>query len=129
MNPQTERPIINNSFMRLLTDHREGRCLAECSEELERLVEAVRLTRKKGTFHLELVIQPANRGAEVQTVIIRDDVTCKRPRCDRAESIFFATDGNQLSRHNPKQMEMDLRVIHPPTPNQPEAAVYNQAAS
>lgn len=90
---------------------------SECSEALAELIKAVRDTGKKGSITLTLNCSMLNTRDE-NALRISADVKTSIPKLDRAETIMFSTADGDLLRDDPKQVQMDLRVID----TQPAAA-------
>lgn len=99
-----------NSYEQTLREMRHGRSLAELSEELARLVAAVRDTGKAGSLTYQLTVKPASAG-DIITVQLEDKVTPKIPQPPRGSSIFFANEENKLQRTDPRQREFDIREV------------------
>jgi hypothetical protein len=104
-----------NTYEQTLREMRHGRSLAELSEELARLVQAVRETGRAGSLTYKLTIKPASAG-DVVTVQLEDDLKCVTPKPARGSSIFFATEENTLQRTDPRQREFQLRAVSPALP-------------
>jgi len=113
-----------NSYEQTLREMRHGRSLAELSEELARLVAAVRDTGKAGSLTYKLTVKPASAGESI-TVQLEDEVVPKVPKPARGVSIFFANDDNQLQRTDPRQREFDIREV--PKTATPEPVVAKTA--
>ncbi len=99
-----------NAFEKTLREMRNGRSLAELSEELAKLVEAVRATGKAGSIIYKLKVSPASEGDAV-TLQLEDDLTVKQPKLARGASIFFANDQNALQRTDPRQGEFQITTV------------------
>lgn len=99
-----------NSFDVTLREMRHGKSLGELSEELGKLIEAVKTTGKAGSLTYKLTVKPASAGDSV-TVQLDDDVIAKIPRSSRGASIFFVTDANTLTRQDPRQREFSLAPV------------------
>lgn len=95
-------------FAAALQELNRGRVHDELSRELQRLVEAVVDTGRKGTLTLQLTINPTG---DTGAMSINDQISVKAPRHDRAASLFFVTDDANLVRHDPRQMELPLREV------------------
>jgi len=48
-------------------------------------------------------------------ITVSSDYAIKKPKVARANSVFWATPDNRLSRRNPKQSELPLRDVNAPT--------------
>lgn len=99
-------------FAELLTVLDHGAAHAEASRVLHDLVNAVRDTGKAGNVVIKVEVKPL-RGSDSQLVVTAQ-VASKLPRSEPAASVFFADDSGNLTRHDPRQLEMDgLRVVEP----------------
>lgn len=99
-----------NTYEQTLREMRHGRSLAELSEELARLIEAVKTTGKAGALTYIIKVKPASAGDTV-TVQIEDDVKSKVPVAARGSSIFFVNENNTLQRTDPRQREFEIREL------------------
>jgi len=99
---EPERTI--RPFLAFLQEHREGALQDELSEALNRVVEAVRQIGKAGTLTFVVGIKPAGRSHN--QVLIADDIKLKLPEPDREETVMYVDRDGNLTRANPKQMEM-----------------------
>lgn len=112
--PQQDQPVkqtegLNNFFVKLLQEFREGESIAELSENLQALVSAVRETQKKGKLIYTIEVSPQG-----DAVVVGDKIQLKAPEMPRDASIFFATEENTLQRDNPNQRQFDLREVKRP---------------
>lgn len=119
--------IQSNMFVTTLADLRAGRSANELSIELQKLVQAVRETGKKGTLTYKLHIEPAAKG-NINTLMIEDEVTVKMPEMDREAAIFFSTDDNRLTRRDPRQREFSMSVVEGDKPKDTLAAEAKAAS-
>lgn len=94
-------------FPELLLQLENGATIAELGDRLRDLVCAVRDTGKTGTITLAIKITPATEMADVVTIVA--DIKTKLPAPTRAKNIFFSTEEGNLSRHDPKQMELPMQ--------------------
>ena len=97
-------------FQETILQIQNGATLAELSEELRKVVAAVRETGKAGALTLTLKVVPASRGA-TDVLMIESQVKAKLPERERGRTVFYATDDNQLVRNDPKQQMLPLRVV------------------
>lgn len=104
---------ISNSFAFIAANHCDGILNQEMSDSVREVVEAVRQTGKAGRILLELAIEPAGKGAG-NAIVIKHQVTARKPKLDRDASIFFADDHHNLFRDNPLQKTLDLRTVDKP---------------
>lgn len=107
--PNTQAAEAHN-FVAVLTQLRRGMAVADLSEALRDLVAQVRDTRKTGSLTLKLKIAPQSKGDDV-VLILSDDISLKAPVAERGNSIFYATEGNDLVRNDPRQTEFGFGVV------------------
>jgi len=110
MNTENIPTPPSNAFDLTLRGLRGGAALAEASDELTKLVAAVRHTGKKGRLTLAIDVEPASAGDSV-VLQLRDDLTVKMPRLPKGGSIFFAAEDGTLQRSDPRQKEFQLREV------------------
>lgn len=92
-----ERP-----FVEALKLYQNGDVLAEASDELKAVVQAVRENGGKG--ELKVTISVAGQG---KAVAIKVDVSAKKPKNPRPASKLFADENGRLGQHDPDQYQMD----------------------
>jgi hypothetical protein len=100
----------SNVFERTLRDIGAGSSAGELSQELRNLVGKVRATGKGGELTYRIKIKPASGGI-VSAVMVQDKITLKLPELERPTTIMFTTDDNTLQRTDPRQKEMELKVV------------------
>lgn len=93
----------SKSFAAFVHEQRQGGLHGEASDALAELVAAVVQHEKGGTFTLKLSVAP---GPTPGSVVVRDDVRIKAPEADKSAALFFADDDGNLSRRDPRQLEM-----------------------
>lgn len=93
-------------FAAFLTEHRGGLLHGELSDALKEVVLAAVETGKKGSLQVQITIEPNADGA---TVTISDKIAVKLPEAERGAAIFFFDAEGNLSRRDPRQMELPLR--------------------
>ncbi|WP_342640914.1 hypothetical protein [Rhodoligotrophos ferricapiens] len=98
---------MSRSFSAILAELDHGRVHDELTEKLADLADAVRDTRKAGTVTLTLTVKPNGE----RSVEITDSIKAKLPEGDKAKSLFFVDEHGNLSRRDPRQMEMPLRDV------------------
>jgi hypothetical protein len=109
-NTQPPQDLINNSFTRTLNNINAGQSVTDLSEELSKVVAAVKLTGKPGSLSYKITIKPASQRG-IMKLEIEDDITSKIPKIGRERVFFFASDDNLLTRDDPRQMNLSLKVI------------------
>ena len=107
-NDKIEQIIKHNPAILLLAQLDGGRIVTDLAEAYPLLIEAVKLTGKKGELVLRLKVKPDGKGA-VETVEIEGDVTTKVPKRDRRATTFFIDEKtHHLTRNDPKQVEINF---------------------
>lgn len=104
---------VSNSFAFIAANHCDGQLNQEMSDAVRDVVQAVRQTGKSGKIVLEMDIQPASKGAG-NAIVIKHQVTPKKPKFEKDATIFFADDQHNLYRENPMQKQFDLRTVDKP---------------
>ncbi len=99
-----------SNFFNTLRDMRAGHTIDELDAALIATVAAVKDVGKTGTLTLTVTVKPASKGNGA-ALLIEDKITTKLPEFDRGATIFFADDNYHLTRHDPSQKELDLRVV------------------
>ncbi len=94
-------------FAAFITEQRGGGLHGELSDALAELVLACLETGKKGKLVLEVAVAS---NKDLATVTVTDKIKVTAPEIDRGAAIYFADEDGNLSRRNPRQMELgDLR--------------------
>jgi hypothetical protein len=107
---QPPQELINNSFLRTLNNINAGQSVTDLSEELSKVVAAVKLTGKPGSLSYKITIKPASQRG-IMKLEIEDDIASKIPKAGRERVFFFASEDNLLTRDDPRQMNLSLKVI------------------
>lgn len=94
-------------FTGFLQEQRRGALHQELSDALAECVAAVTEHGKVGTVTLTLKIKPAGD----QMVQIFDGLKTSAPQGEKAPSIFYTDETGNVSRTDPRQMEMPLRPV------------------
>ena len=94
-------------FTQFLLEQRRGGLHEDLSEALAETVAAVIEHGKQGTVQVTLKIKPAG-DAMVQ---IFDTLKVSAPEGDKAPSIFYVDEAGNVSRSDPRQVEMPLRKV------------------
>lgn len=105
---QEEQSATVRPYAAVLQEIDGGKVHATASAQLASLVEAITSTGKSGSLTLTLKIKPASRNSDV--LIVTGAVGIKAPAPEAAESTFFVHNG-ALSRDNPKQPELPMRIV------------------
>jgi len=91
-------------FTDVLSQYRKGVVVAELTETLAQICEAVIDTGKPGELTLKLKIKPP-KGDSV-LVTLSPVIAAKIPKADMPEGIYFVGAGGELLRNDPDQKEM-----------------------
>lgn len=97
-------------FAAFVQEQRNGGLHGELSDSLAQLVSAVGEHRKSGSLVLTVKVTPNNDGS---TVTVTDKTKLTLPEGDRGAAIYFIDEHGNLSRQNPRQMEMLLKEVAP----------------
>jgi hypothetical protein len=99
------------SFSETLKDIRDGNLLTELPSQLADLVASILATGKSGSLTLKLNIKVLQPGSK--TLLIQDLVTVTKPEADRATTVVYATEENDLTRRDPRQPALPtMGVVH-----------------
>ena len=98
--------VVHGDALAVLKQIRGGDLVFELSEELEKVVAAVKETGKGGTLTLKVGVKPFKGGSMMLNV--QGDVTASIPKPNRDPSIFYATERNTLQRDDPRQTRMNF---------------------
>lgn len=106
--PETpaQGPAQVRPFAAVLQEVRGGAAHVELSDSFAALVAACVEHGKPGSMALTVKVKPNKDGV---TVFISDHITVKKPLGERAETIFFTDDVGNVSRRDPRQIELPLR--------------------
>lgn len=94
-------------FIDTLRDIEAGGLLDELSETQHSLIDAIRLTGKGGELTIKLAYKPDGNGQ----MTIKADVKAKEPALSRGTSLFFLTPEGNLTRRDPRQLDLALRTV------------------
>lgn len=94
-----------SDFVKTVEQLADGRTVVDLNDALLTLVAAVRHTGKRGSLVFSLTVKPASKG-DGHALILDDDVKLKLPVAERAATILFANETNELSRSDPRQPEL-----------------------
>ncbi len=125
MNPATgeiQEREVPRPFVAVLNDQREGALADELADELaDKLAEVVNAVidhEKPGVISLTLKVSPS--GLNDRSVVITDTVKSKAPEPPREKTLFFAGKTGDLSRRNPRQMELEVGLREVPRATTPK---------
>ena len=94
------------SFIDILSQIRGGAALSDAARDLQELVQAVRDTGKSGKLSFSITVEPDKADEGVVTLL--PDITLKLPKKPRAKGIFYMDKNGNLTREDPRQIEMKL---------------------
>lgn len=97
----TESTTEPRPFATFLMETNKGRSHEELSLGLQELVREVIRTGKPGSISYRVTVKP--QPGNEQMVVVLDEIVRKVPRGERASSVFFVTDDNELVRNDPRQ--------------------------
>lgn len=103
---------MTRPFIDILRQIEAGFLLDELAERQRELVEAIQHTGKKGTLTITLSYVPESQGQ----LSITADIKAKAPQMARGRSLFFITPDHNLDRHDPRQQELDIRLVEADQP-------------
>lgn len=108
MPTEKEQP---RDFAATLLEIGGGRLHTRLSEQLADVTRAVAETGKKGVLTLKIEVKPLPK-ADSKTLVVTGSSAAKAPEPDDASptSVFFADDDGSLSRSDPRQLQLPLRM-------------------
>lgn len=120
--PDTTQPDQSEAeirpFSAFLQEQDRGRTHDVLSQRLHELIAAVQETGKGGSLTLKIDVKPIP-GTNAKTLTVTDAIAAKIPAAERPKTIFFVTEGGNLSRNDPTQPVITgLREVEPITPTQ-----------
>lgn len=84
---------------------KNGAVMNNVSLQLRDIVQAVRMTEKKGALTLKLTVTPAVKGSG-EIVVIEAATRVSKPEPDLGKTIFYTTEEGELLQNDPNQMRM-----------------------
>lgn len=94
---------------------RDGMEQAEASDKLNECVLAARDTGKPASITIKLTIKPNGRGQQ----LISADIKNTLPEHPKSATIMFPTGDGNLSRDDPMQPDLPLRMVEDAPKNAP----------
>jgi hypothetical protein len=96
------------TFTQTIDTLRFGTLSDELTDKLRELVATCASTGKAGALTLQIALKPG-KGGQIE---IFDDIKLKLPKPEKGSSLMFATPDNNLSRDDPRQMQLPgLRTV------------------
>lgn len=103
-----------------LREIRAGALLDEASSALAEVVLAVQQTGKGGKVSIVVDLKPPARGSS-RTIVVDAEIVKKVPVPDREVAVFFPTADGSLTKTDPAQMPLELKLAQrPPGPRPAE---------
>lgn len=99
--------IREDLFLYTVAQLRSGATQSELSEALNECVNRARETGSAATLTLTLKIDPDGDG----TYRIADKFASKLPSMRRGSTIMYGTPDGNLMREDPRQAELDIRIV------------------
>lgn len=97
-------------FAAFVQEQRRGALHTELSDHLADLVHSCVETGKKGKLTLTVTVAPM-KGSSDGVLTVTDDVKVAAPKPDARPAIFYADEHGNLSRNDPRQLEIGLRGV------------------
>lgn len=91
------------NFVETLALIRDGQLVIQCTDDLQDLITAVVEHGKPGTLTLKLKVEP--NGDNAVTIISEVKTSVPKPAVGKA--IFYADQGGNLSRRDPRQRDIE----------------------
>lgn len=95
-------------FTQVLMQARKGQAHDVITEDLAKVVEAVRLTGKPGELSIKLKVAPEKGGEALEFTF---DTAVKLPKPSLPKALFYTNDENDLFRTDPNQREMAFEDV------------------
>lgn len=102
--------LTTTPFSQTLTHLNKGAVEIETTEELAKLVKAVRETGKAGQITLTLKVSLFNKNDE-NMVKIDPVVTAKIPELEIGTNVMWSTADGDLLRDDPEKMQREVRAV------------------
>lgn len=107
--PHTNVP---KSFLAYLAEQQNGDVVAELSEELRGLIEAIETHYEKFRGKVSGELKLALRlTLEKGVYRVRTTYETRRPRAPEGETVMWLGPGGSLQTNNPKQLQMPFRPV------------------
>ena len=109
--PETTRPAADRTttdtpprpFIEVLKDTGKGTAARNASHLLREVVTAVTDTGKPGTVTVTIKIESPKKG---RFLLVSAEAKAKIPELETEESIWFVDGNDNLTRHDPNQLEL-----------------------
>lgn len=94
-------------FVQVLQDQRNGALATALTDAYAGLIQAAMDHEKKGTLTLTITVSPQKDG---ESVLVSDRLVVKAPQATPRPSVFFAGPDGSLTRENPRQPRLPMRI-------------------
>lgn len=101
-------------FLETLRELNGGRTLDVLSFRLNEVVAGVRDHGGTGELVLKIKVKAASKG-DRSALVVLDEIKAKIPEPEKAATVFFPDQDNNLLRTNPKQPDLDLKPVSVPS--------------
>lgn len=85
-----------------------GFFIGRATDAEQDLVRAINETGKAGKLTITISIKPATRGG---AMVVRGDIKVNKPTEPPMETMMFANESGELLADDPRQQQLDLRVV------------------
>ncbi len=102
------------SLNKLLTQLNGGGFMAEASDRLTELVQAINETGKAGSITLQIGIKPTQGKASALVFVSK--ITAKIPAIHPDATLMFTDEDGELHTEDPRQLKLDLRPVDTSAP-------------
>ena len=106
MKTQIEQPPRDGALPAILQGYQSGLVLDEMGAAIRAVTEAALLAGKAGKVLLELTFAVSGNA-----IAVTPKVTTKIPKPEPQAAIFFYDDDYNLTRDDPRQIKLPLRVV------------------
>lgn len=116
---------MSGNFLKMLRELRGGLTVEDLDAALADVVASTTRTGRAGELILKLKVRPPKKSTATY-LSVEDEVVTKVPKQDRADTIFFPLSDNSLSRNDPSQISLPLRVVE--RVDQETGEIHNRGA-
>lgn len=116
-------PIRPDLFTHTVNQLLYGATASQVSDELAECVGRAQETGKQAKLTLTLTVKPL--GRDTGQYEIRDSVKATLPELDRGVTLMFGTPEGDLSRTDPRQADLNLKVLPNDKPTELKTAENN----
>lgn len=99
-------------LLQVLLDMRNGAVAQDCNLKFNEVLRAVIDTGGKGKLTINLLVSPGKRGTGGAVLEVETSHECKmtKPELTIGRTTFFVTEDGQLTRDDPRQVDMFQEV-------------------